>query len=470
MDVVKVIIKDQFTLVLEEDAKKGDVIDLRNITKIDLSLINKTINDDVDGKIKNMLSEKQKEVELQKEKENKLEIEKLKNKYENDLEKSANEKELLKKEIERNKDYYEEKLKSLNNEKEAEFKLKLEKANNEKIILEKSIDDKINIEKSKITSKYIDEKNTLEKEIIDLKNKLEKILDEKEHIEKYFTEKLKTQEITLNQENENKIKEKEIEISKLKLDKTFKNVKQLGEELENWCNNEYQNYSISGFENCTWEKDNKSVKDDNGVASKADYIFKVYANNEHIKENLLTSVTCEMKNEDPLSKNKKKNEDHYKKLDIDRNKKECEYALLISELEWTQENDAPIRKVNGYEKMYMVRPQYFITFLSLVESLGKKYKDLLLEKDEKEIVFKQSEDIMHEFEDFKEVIIKKFIDRITKEVDEINKQACNIRDSADKILSSTQKIVNNYLLDSKNKIENFNIGKIQKKINKLDNK
>ena len=469
MDNVKVIIKDQFTLVLEEDAKKGDIIDLRNITKIDLSLINKTINDDVDGKIKSMLLEKQKEVELQKEKENKLEIEKIKNKYENDLEKSANEKEFLKEEIKRNKDYFEEKLKTLNDQKEAEYKLKLERVNNEKNNLEKSIDDKVNIETSKITSKYRDEKNALEKEIIELKNKLDNLSKEKDHLEKDFNEKLKTQEIMLNQENENKIKEKDIEISKLKLDKTFKNVKQLGEELENWCNNEYQNYSISGFENCTWEKDNKSVKDDDGVASKADYIFKVYANNEHNKENLLTSVTCEMKNEDPLSKNKKKNEVHYKKLDSDRNKKECEYALLISELEWTQENDAPIRKVNGYEKMYMVRPQYFITFLSLVESLGKKYKDLLLEKDEKEIVFKKSEDIMKEFDDFKESIIKKFIDKITKEVDEINKHAGFIRDSADKIVASTQKIINNYLLDSKNKIENFNIGKVQKKINKLDN-
>ncbi len=467
MDNIKVLVKDQYTLVLEEDAKKGDIIDLRNITKIDSSLISKRIDDDVDGRIKLMLSEKQKEIEKQKDKELKLELENLKNKYENEINKRQNSIELLNSEIEKNKTDFDEKLKLLIKQKENEFLIKINELKNEKEILEKNIESKIEIEKYNIVSKYIDEKNKLEKEVLELKNSLENSVKEKDHLEKDLNDKLKQQELQLKQEKEIAINAKDNEISKLKLDKTFKNVKQLGEELENWCNNEYQNYSVSGFENCTWEKDNKAVKDENGVGSKADYIFKVYANSEFTDENLLTSVTCEMKNEDPLSKNKKKNEDHYKKLDSDRKKKECEYALLISELEWNQENDAPIRKVNGYEKMYMVRPQYFITFLSIVESLGKKYKNLLLEKDEMEISFKKSEEIMQEFENFKDTIIKKFIDRITKELEEVNKQVGVIKTSADKIMESSRKIVDNYLKDSKDKIENYNIGKIDKKIKKI---
>lgn len=467
MDNIKVLVKDQYTLVLEEDAKKGDIIDLRNITKIDSSLISKRIDDDVDGRIKLMLSEKQKEIEKQKDKELKLELENLKNKYENEINKRQNSIELLNSEIEKNKTDFDEKLKLLIKQKENEFLIKINELKNEKEILEKNIESKIEIEKYNIVSKYIDEKNKLEKEVLELKNSLENSVKEKDHLEKDLNDKLKQQELQLKQEKEIAINAKDNEISKLKLDKTFKNVKQLGEELENWCNNEYQNYSVSGFENCTWEKDNKAVKDENGVGSKADYIFKVYANSEFTDENLLTSVTCEMKNEDPLSKNKKKNEDHYKKLDSDRKKKECEYALLISELEWNQENDAPIRKVNGYEKMYMVRPQYFITFLSIVESLGKKYKNLLLEKDEMEISFKKSEEIMQEFENFKDAIIKKFIDRITKELEEVNKQVGVIKTSADKIMESSRKIVDNYLKDSKDKIENYNIGKIDKKIKKI---
>lgn len=468
MDNIKVLVKDQYTLVLEEDAKKGDIIDLRNITKIDSSLISKRIDDDVDGRIKLMLSEKQKEIEKQKDKELKLELENLKNKYENEINKRQNSIELLNSEIEKNKIDFDEKLKLLIKQKENEFLIKINELKNEKEILEKNIESKIEIEKNNIVSKYIDEKNKLEKEVLELKNSLENSVKEKDHLEKDLNDKLKQQELQLKQEKEIAINAKDNEISKLKLDKTFKNVKQLGEELENWCNNEYQNYSVSGFENCTWEKDNKAVKDENGVGSKADYIFKVYANSEFTDENLLTSVTCEMKNEDPLSKNKKKNEDHYKKLDSDRKKKECEYALLISELEWNQENDAPIRKVNGYEKMYMVRPQYFITFLSIVESLGKKYKNLLLEKDEMEISFKKSEEIMQEFENFKDTIIKKFIDRITKELEEVNKQVGVIKTSADKIMESSRKIVDNYLKDSKDKIENYNIGKIDKKIKKIE--
>lgn len=468
MDNIKVLVKDQYTLVLEEDAKKGDIIDLRNITKIDSSLISKRIDDVVDGRIKLMLSEKQKEIEKQKDKELKLELENLKNKYENEINKRQNSIELLNSEIEKNKTDFDEKLKLLIKQKENEFLIKINELKNEKEILEKNIESKIEIEKYNIVSKYIDEKNKLEKEVLELKNSLENSVKEKDHLEKDLNDKLKQQELQLKQEKEIAINAKDNEISKLKLDKTFKNVKQLGEELENWCNNEYQNYSVSGFENCTWEKDNKAVKDENGVGSKADYIFKVYANSEFTDENLLTSVTCEMKNEDPLSKNKKKNEDHYKKLDSDRKKKECEYALLISELEWNQENDAPIRKVNGYEKMYMVRPQYFITFLSIVESLGKKYKNLLLEKDEMEISFKKSEEIMQEFENFKDTIIKKFIDRITKELEEVNKQVGVIKTSADKIMESSRKIVDNYLKDSKDKIENYNIGKIDKKIKKIE--
>ena len=468
MDNIKVLVKDQYTLVLEEDAKKGDIIDLRNITKIDSSLISKRIDDDVDGRIKLMLSEKQKEIEKQKDKELKLELENLKNKYENEINKRQNSIELLNSKIEKNKTDFDEKLKLLIKQKENEFLIKINELKNEKEILEKNIESKIEIEKYNIVSKYIDEKNKLEKEVLELKNSLENSVKEKDHLEKDLNDKLKQQELQLKQEKEIAINAKDNEISKLKLDKTFKNVKQLGEELENWCNNEYQNYSVSGFENCTWEKDNKAVKDENGVGSKADYIFKVYANSEFTDENLLTSVTCEMKNEDPLSKNKKKNEDHYKKLDSDRKKKECEYALLISELEWNQENDAPIRKVNGYEKMYMVRPQYFITFLSIVESLGKKYKNLLLEKDEMEISFKKSEEIMQEFENFKDTIIKKFIDRITKELEEVNKQVGVIKTSADKIMESSRKIVDNYLKDSKDKIENYNIGKIDKKIKKIE--
>ena len=468
MDNIKVLVKDQYTLVLEEDAKKVDIIDLRNITKIDSSLISKRIDDDVDGRIKLMLSEKQKEIEKQKDKELKLELENLKNKYENEINKRQNSIELLNSKIEKNKTDFDEKLKLLIKQKENEFLIKINELKNEKEILEKNIESKIEIEKYNIVSKYIDEKNKLEKEVLELKNSLENSVKEKDHLEKDLNDKLKQQELQLKQEKEIAINAKDNEISKLKLDKTFKNVKQLGEELENWCNNEYQNYSVSGFENCTWEKDNKAVKDENGVGSKADYIFKVYANSEFTDENLLTSVTCEMKNEDPLSKNKKKNEDHYKKLDSDRKKKECEYALLISELEWNQENDAPIRKVNGYEKMYMVRPQYFITFLSIVESLGKKYKNLLLEKDEMEISFKKSEEIMQEFENFKDTIIKKFIDRITKELEEVNKQVGVIKTSADKIMESSRKIVDNYLKDSKDKIENYNIGKIDKKIKKIE--
>ena len=130
MDNIKVLVKDQYTLVLEEDAKKGDIIDLRNITKIDSSLISKRIDDDVDGRIKLMLSEKQKEIEKQKDKELKLELENLKNKYENEINKRQNSIELLNSEIEKNKTDFDEKLKLLIKQKENEFLIKINELKN----------------------------------------------------------------------------------------------------------------------------------------------------------------------------------------------------------------------------------------------------------------------------------------------------------------------------------------------------
>ena len=86
----------------------------------------------------------------------------------------------------------------------------------------------------------------------------------------------------------------------------------IGENLEATCNDEMESYMQNGFFNCTWQKDNEVVKnDDEKKGSKADYIFKVYATDEHKPEELLASVCLDMKDENPDSKNKLKNSSHY---------------------------------------------------------------------------------------------------------------------------------------------------------------
>lgn len=462
MKAIKVIVKDQNTIVLEEDAKKGDYIDLRDITTIDAVYIKELIDKDVEKNFQKRLDEQTKS--YQKEIESKINETKIKTNEEfNKIKESLISKNII----------LEEQLKNIEEKTKREEEIKYTK---EKSKLESEINNYINKIESLKKEKEIETK----KVILETQNKFIEKCSEKDSIIiqlkaelNNIKEKFELEKENLISKNEAHINEiistKNNEINNLKLAKSSKNIKQLGEELENWCNNEYQNHAVSGFENCLWEKDNIAIKGDDGEKTKADYIFKVYSSNKFIDKNLLTSVVCEMKNEDPLSKNKKKNEDHYKKLDKDREKKNCEYALLISELEWNQENDAPIRKVFGFEKMYVVRPQYFITFLSLIESLGKKYQELILDKNEEEEKFKSFEEVKEEFEKFKDYIITRCFNKIDKEVEKIVELSCKIAESATKVKQSAENIKDNAVADAKRKIENYNITRLTNKIKKVNN-
>ena len=107
------------------------------------------------------------------------------------------------------------------------------------------------------------------------------------------------------------------------------NVKQTGEDLEAWCDNEVNSYMQNGLFNCKWYKDNKSIKEEGEVkGSKADFIFEIYKDNTH--SYLLSSVCLEMKDENPDSVNKKTNADYFKQLDKNRNKKNCKYVRILT--------------------------------------------------------------------------------------------------------------------------------------------
>ena len=91
------------------------------------------------------------------------------------------------------------------------------------------------------------------------------------------------------------------------------------------------------------DKDNKVLQNEDELkGSKADYIFEIYATEDKKEEDLLTSVCLEMKDENPDSKVKKTNEDYYKQLDLNRKKKNCKYALLVSNLDLSSSNDCLI--------------------------------------------------------------------------------------------------------------------------------
>ncbi|MCI2068809.1 MAG: DUF2130 domain-containing protein [Bacilli bacterium] len=340
-----------------------------------------------------------------------------------------------------------------------------------------ALNEKISVEKEKA---ILETKNEYNPQIVQLKNDLQRALDEKKAAEEQAALKQKSadqemiqdiKEQLMNEKMNNiqAIKEKDDEINALRLNKASTGVKTLGEQLETWCNNEYQNYAVTGFENCTWEKDNTLVafEGEDGKGTKADYIFRVYSSDEHTQENELASVCMDMKNENPESKTKKKNADYYKKLDSDRTKKNCEYALLVSELEMDKFNDAPIVKVTDYPKMYMVRPPYFIAFLSIIESLGKKYKDLLEKVNKDKLDFKEAQEIIDEFEQMKSAYLDKPLVAMESQLQDILDSSKKIADANQKINDTANKLINQTLENIRTKIARFDINKLAKKIDNI---
>ena len=144
--------------------------------------------------------------------------------------------------------------------------------------------------------------------------------------------------------------------------KVKQNIKLLGEDLEQHCENEF-NKIRSLFPNSVFEKDN-----DISSGSKGDYVFREKDN----ENNELVSIMFDMKNESIASdnKNKKKNEDFLKKLDKDRNEKNCEYAILVSMLELENDlyNNGIVDKSYLYPKMYVIRPQFFIPIITIIRN------------------------------------------------------------------------------------------------------
>lgn len=517
MKTVKAIVLDSRHLQLEEDAKEKDIIDLSTIAKVDFecisNLIEKEKNAVLDKKIKEAREsfdreqkEKEKSLLSQSEAEkkdlqisfqNQLALQQ--KKYQDEINKLNTSISVLMKEKEV----------SLNNTKleiQSEYKeqiLKLTMENEkQKENYEKDIDNLKEKQRLELENQKRISEDLYKNQIKDLQNKLENqknvfalekqsALDAKslEWNQKYAdlnteymdfkmeTSKQKEKE-NLMTEEKLALERKKAEEYKIKYDELFRqksslNVKTIGENLESWCNDAYRNIaSLGGFENCTWEKDNQLVKgdfDDSKAGTKADFIFRAYSSDEEDKVEI-TSCCMDMKSENPDSTNRKKNSDYFKKLNDDRIKKKCEYALLVSELEMKSDNDVPIYKVGEYENMYVVRPQYFLTFLGILMNLGKKYADLIRKKVREDEKFKTSEQLKADFEDFKRIYLDTPLLKLNKQIADIKKSADTIVDQGQKILDNCASIIDNTLENMKTKIDTLSIkmNKVEKQLDKLN--
>lgn len=204
--------------------------------------------------------------------------------------------------------------------------------------------------------------NSVEKERDDFKNKLQNKVHEME-----------LREVSLKEKYEIDLKSKDEMIERYKDMKLKLSTKMVGESLEQHCEIEFNKIRPAAFQNASFEKDN-----DTANKSKGDYIFKEY-NSEGVE---IISIMFEMKNENEETATKKKNEDFLKELDKDRNEKKCEYAVLVSLLEADNElyNTGIVDVSHRHNKMYVVRPQFFIPIITLLRNAAMnsvKYKSEL---------------------------------------------------------------------------------------------
>lgn len=472
---------DEKRITLLEDAQKGDYLDLD-----DLNFINNLIEQKI------------------KEKENEL-----KNNVINEFKNSAeylNKQEQLQMVQNQNNDLANE-IKLLKQKNENAINTYKNSAEYQEIIKQKTIlEGQINtVEKEKATLREKFEKE-LELEQIKLKTSLEEIRRKEllelnkdksaleiklEHLtEKLEEEKSKQEEIRKNAVNEfkasaehanlvKKVFEAEQEIQtleeKIKLkQREFISTKALGQELENWCFDEYKN-KMSLFVNDSVLL--PTTKDISG--SKPDFEFIVYDQDyEKIKDNpkvlkshQIAKIILEMKTESNLSDriNQRKNESHLKKLQKDLENFEAHYGFLVTELE--SENNFVVERHPQYPKIYIVRPTFYLSLLAIFREIILKNADLIKKLNDNKIVFEDGYKILEDFEELKENIINNAIKNINNHTDKIIKASEAIKKEADKVYESAKLIAETHLNTVKNKIEAFKIKKITTKIdalNKLD--
>ena len=194
---------------------------------------------------------------------------------------------------------------------------------------------------------------------------------------------------------EQQLKLKDEQIGQLKDFKAKQSTKMVGESLEVFCKNEFDRIRAIGFQNATFEKDNKVSE----TGSKGDFIFR-----ETEDDVEFISIMFEMKNEMDTTATKHKNEDFFKELDKDRKEKKCEYAVLVTLLEPENDlyNNGIVDVSHKYEKMYVVRPQFFIPIITLLRNAARnslKYQKELVTVRNQNIDITNFETKLNEFKD-----------------------------------------------------------------------
>ena len=241
---------------------------------------------------------------------------------------------------------------------------------------------------------------------------------------------------SLKDRYETQINDRDQAIARLRDMKARLSTKMVGETLEQHCETEFNRIRSAAFPRAYFEKDN-----DARGGSKGDYIFR----DQDGAANEIVSIMFEMKNESDTTTTKKKNEDFLKELDKDRNEKECEYAVLVSLLEPESElyNSGIVDVSHRFPKTYVIRPQFFIPFITLLRNAALKSLEY---KAELALVKSQNIDVTH-FEDdldaFKSAFSRNYdlaSRRFQTAIDEIDKSIDHLQKTKDALMGADRNL------------------------------
>lgn len=382
MKKIKVSIQDENTLVLLEDAQKGDVIDLKSIHETDIDKAS------VDNLIKSIKTE---------EFNSQLESAKRSIEKEKELEAELKAKDII-----------------------AKAKEELTKKDQEITALNTKLESVTKQVESETRVKSLEEKQALEevyrKKLGDKELEVQEIKHQKELSEQILQDKLKASETSL---------------VSLKEMRSRMSTKMIGESLEVHCENEFNKLRPFAFPKAQFGKDN----DVSSTGSKGDYIYREYDDDN----NEILSIMFEMKNEDGATATKHKNKDFFKELDKDRKEKNCEYAVLVSLLEKDNEYYDDIVTVSDYPLMYAIRPQHFITIIGFLRQGNLKSQEL---QRKIQILKNQNIDVTNfeaNMNAFKDAFSRNYSlasDQFSKAIEEIDKTIDHLNKVKENLLKS----------------------------------
>jgi hypothetical protein len=407
MKNIKVSIQDEYTLVLQEDASKGDLIDLKSLHDADIdktsieNVVNSIKREEFDNKLNKALEAKDREHALK-------------------LQLKARE---------------------------------IADSNKDTLVYKDAViaDLHAKIESSKVSTELSVKTavNDLEKERAELVVKLDGKNAE-----------LEAKELSLREKYETQLKDREDTIERLKDMKAKLSVKLVGENLEQHCQNEFNGVRSGQFPFAYFEKDNEAIKEDDEVkGTKGDFVYRDYESPGGAE---IISAMFEMKDEQDVSANKKTVESHLDKLDKDRKKKGLEFAVLVTLLEAENElyNRGIVDVSYKYEKMYVIRPQFFLPLISLLKNANMKSAE-----DKRQLITARNSNI--DIENFVDNMeswktgwgnnMKNAAKKHVEAIEQINKAIKDLEKVRDALTTSDK-----HLLAAENKMEDLTIKRLTK--------